>query len=85
MRKAFSAPLVAVLAVLLGAFFGLVQYPAQEATDNHVNRYYTFFIHIMIMIFVGALDYTPTTSGLLRLDGKLLTPIAPDLQVLGSS
>lgn len=54
MRKLFSAPLVAVLAVLLCAFFALVRYPAVEATDAHVNQYYTFFIHIMIMIFVGA-------------------------------
>ena len=54
MRKLFSAPLVAVLALLLGAFFALVRYPAVEATDAHVNQYYTFFIHIMIMIFVGA-------------------------------
>ncbi len=53
MRKLFSAPLVAVLALLLGAFFALVRYPAYEATDAHVNQYYTFFIHIMIMIFVG--------------------------------
>ncbi len=66
MRNVFSAPLVAVLAILLGLFFRLVQYPAQEATDNHVNRYYTFFIHIMIMIFVGALNRAPATLGFLR-------------------
>ena len=54
MRKLFSAPLVAVIAVILGAFFALVQYPEYNATDAHVNQYYTYFIHIMIMIFVGA-------------------------------
>ena len=54
MRKVFSAPLAAVLAVLLAAFFALVRYPALEATDDHVNQYYMFFIHILIMIFVGA-------------------------------
>ena len=57
MRKVFSAPLVAFLAVLLAAFFALVRYPALEATDDHVNQYYMFFIHILIMIFMGA--YVP--------------------------
>lgn len=62
MRKLFSAPLVAVLAVLLCAFFALVRYPAVEATDAHVSQYYTFFIHIMIMIFVGAARPPPRRS-----------------------
>ena len=53
MRKVFSIPLVAVTMVLLAAFFALVRYPALGATDDHVNQYYMFFIHILIMIFVG--------------------------------
>lgn len=53
MRKVFSAPLVAVIVALLAAFFALVRYPVLEATDDHVNQYYMFFIHILIMIFVG--------------------------------
>ena len=60
MRKVFSAPLAVFLAVLLGAFFGLVQYPT-HATDEHVSRYYTFYIHIMVMIFVGALSLAPAS------------------------
>ena len=54
MRKVFSAPLIAVIVVILAAFFAIVRYPALEATDDHVNQYYMFFIHILIMIFVGA-------------------------------
>ena len=54
MRKVFSAPLVAVIVALLAAFFALVRYPALEATDDHVNQYYMFLVHILIMIFVGA-------------------------------
>ena len=53
MRRAFSAPLAVLLAVLLGAFFALVKYPELVATDAHVSQYYMFYIHVAIMIYVG--------------------------------
>ncbi|WIA39056.1 hypothetical protein OEZ86_005200 [Tetradesmus obliquus] len=53
LRTSFAAPLAAAAALLLVGFSFAITYAPTKASDDHVNQYYMWFIHVMVMIFVG--------------------------------
>ncbi|KAK9823721.1 hypothetical protein WJX72_004894 [[Myrmecia] bisecta] len=53
LRGAFAAPLAPIIVVLLGLFAVFTKYNDSNATDAHVQRYYVFYTHVSIMVFVG--------------------------------
>ena len=55
LAKTFSAPVAIYIAALVAIFSFYVDYDVIHATDAHVYQYYLFYIHVAIMISVGAL------------------------------
>lgn len=49
----FSSSVAVVCLALLGGLSLLTDVSVDKATDEHVGQYYTWFIHVQIMIFVG--------------------------------
>jgi ammonium transporter Rh len=49
----FSSSVAIISVALLTGLAMFTDYSVEKATDRHVDRYYMFYIHVAIMIFVG--------------------------------